>query len=240
MDFNSLVSIFTGGVMPFKTNLIGIISLQIFFLIFTKVCLPQSESYLDSLDGKFALQFQISDNFNLTNFQGTTFSGKYHFGCRSAVRVGFSVNLNNSDAKNNITLLDTSLTLSSDANQYVFGMIFRTQYIHYIPGMYDIMFFIGGGPFVGFNSGTNEISYTNNDPTNRKETLDDFTVGLDLLVGVEWMFTKNMSLSAEYGIRFLYNSYTRKLEDDHSISETNIKRYNVDRGDINFGISVYF
>ena len=226
--------------MPFKTNLIGIISLLLFFIVFTDVCLPQSESYLDSLDGKFALQFQISDNFNLTNFQGSTFSGKYHFGCRSAVRVGFSVSLTNSDSKNNETFHDT-ISNSTKVNTDVFGMTIRTQYIHYIPGMYDIMFFIGGGPFVGFNNGTSEIDYTSPDTVlHRKESIDDFSAGLDLIVGIEWMFIKNMSLSAEYGIVFLYNSSTRNSEDINTITKTTNNRFSIGNGDVNFGISVYF
>ncbi|MCW9065275.1 MAG: hypothetical protein OQJ78_03190, partial [Ignavibacteriaceae bacterium] len=128
----------------------------------------------------------------------------------------------------------------TDANTNAFGMTIRTQYIHYIPAIYEIAFFIGGGPFVRFFNATNEVNYSNNNPTYRKETLDDFYVGLDLLVGVEWMFAKNMSLSAEYGIVFIYNSYTRKLEDSYSVTETTAKRYNIDNGDVNFGISVYF
>jgi len=220
-------------------------SSSLFLLLFTSQLFittgfSQSTSYLDSLNGKFALQFQIADNFQLTNFQGTTFSGKYHFGCRSAVRVGLSVNLNNSDAENNQTFLDTTLTVSTDAHQNVFGMTVKAQYVHYIVSMYDIMFFIGGGPFVRFSTGTNEINYSNNYPTSRKEIRDDFYAGLDLLVGVEWMFTKDMSLSAEYGIVFLYNKFTRKLEDNYSVEETIAKRYNIDNGDVNFGISVYF
>jgi len=63
---------------------------------------------------------------------------------------------------------------------------------------------------------------------------------MDLIVGVEWLFTKNMSLSAEYGIRFSYNSETRKLENNYSVTETTVKRYNINNGDVNFGISVYF
>lgn len=217
-----------------------LLSILFLILISTSSTYSQSSSGLDSLEGKFALQFQISEDFTLTNFQGTTFSGKYHFGSRSAVRVGLSVNLNNSDAENNQTFLDTSLTVSANANQNVFGMTIRSQYIHYFPAMYDIAFFIGGGPFIGFNNGTNEVINTNYDPTYRKQTFDDFFTGMDLLVGVEWMFTKNMSLSAEYGIRFSYNSETRKLEDDYFIIESTIKRYNIGNGDVNFGISVYF
>lgn len=226
--------------MLISSNIRILLSILFLILISISSTYSQSSSDLDSLEGKFALQFQISEDFTLTNFQGTTFSGKYHFSSRDAVRVGLSVYLNNSDAETNQTFLDTTLTVSSDANQNIFGMTVRTQYIHYIPGMYDIMFFFGGGSFVGFNNGTNEVNYANYDPTYRKQTIDDFFAGMDLLVGVEWMFTKNMSLSAEYGIRFSYNSETRKLEDDYSIIESTIKRYNIDNGDVNFGISVYF
>jgi hypothetical protein len=240
LDFSSLVSIFTGGVMPFKTNLIGIISLLLFFIVFTIDGLSQNESYLDSLDGKFALQFQVSDNFNLTNFQGTTFSGKYHLSPRSAIRLGFSVNMVNSDMENNQTILDTSLVVSANANQNVFGMTIRAQYIYYFPATNEIAFFAGGGPFIRFNTGTNEVNYSNNDPTYRKETLDDFYAGVDFLIGVEWMFTNSMSLSAEYGLMFFYEKYTRKVEDNHIVNETTAKRYNIENDSVNFGISVYF
>jgi hypothetical protein len=225
--------------MLINSNFRILFSLLLLLLFSVPSTYSQSTSYLDSLDGKYALQFQISDNFNLTNFQGATLSGKYQLGRRSAVRVGLSINLNNSDAETNQTFIDTSLTISSTGNQHAFGMTVRTQYIHYIPGMYDIAFYIGGGPFVGFNNVTSEDSYTNN-PIYRKTTIEDFTVGLDLIAGVEWIFVKDMSLSAEYGIRFSYDSYTRKLEDDYSTSETTIKRYIIDNGDINFGITVYF
>ncbi len=225
--------------MLINSNFRILFTLMSFYLISVPATYSQNTAYLDSLEGKFALQFQISDNFNLTNFQGSTLSGKYQFGRRNAVRVGLSVNLNNSDAETNQSFLDTSLTISSAGNQHAFGMTVRTQYIHYIPGIHEIAFFIGGGPFVGFNNITSENSYSNY-PINRKETIDDFTIGLDILAGVEWMFTKDMSLSAEYGIRFSYNSSTRMIEDDHTISETTIKKYIIDHGDINFGISVYF
>jgi len=226
--------------MLINSNFRILFPLLLFCLCSVPSTFSQSTSYLDSLDGKFALQFQISDNFQLSNFQGTTFSGKYNFSRRNAVRVGFSVSLNNSDAESNQTFLDTTFTVSSDANQNGFGMTIRTQYIHYIPGMYDIMFFFGGGPFIGFHNVTNEFNNSNYDPTYGKQTIDDFIAGMDLIVGVEWMFTKNMSLSAEYGIRFSYNSETRKSEDDYSVIETTAKRYNIDNGDVNFGLSVYF
>ena len=60
-------------------------------LIFVSTCFSQSKSYLDSLDGKFALQFQIEGLFRLTSFQGSTLSGKYNFSDRDVVRLGISL-----------------------------------------------------------------------------------------------------------------------------------------------------
>ena len=110
--------------MRFKTNLIGIISIQIFFLLFTKDCLPQNESYLDSLEGKFALQFQISDNFNLTNFQGTTFSGKYHFSGSDAIRLGLSLDFGNSEIDGNTNQNDSVNVVTINTTQNAFGFKF--------------------------------------------------------------------------------------------------------------------
>jgi len=223
-----------------KNSIYSILPTIIFIVIISSTVIAQNPSYLDSLSGKYALQFQISDNFNLTNFQGTTLSGKYNFGCRSAVRAGLTVNFNNSDAENTETLLDTNIVNTTNANQNIFGLTLRTQYIHYVPAMYDILFFFGGGPFVGFNSGTSESNANFNEPIHRKETLDDFYTGLDAIVGVEWFFDKSMSLSAEYGLRFSYNSSSRKLEEEHIIRETTFNRTLIEGGDINFGLSVYF
>jgi hypothetical protein len=68
-----------------KNHLVYFFSLLFFILSLLSTTSAQT-SYLDSLDGKFALQFQISENFTLTNFQGATLSGKYQLGKRSAVR----------------------------------------------------------------------------------------------------------------------------------------------------------
>jgi len=201
----------------------------------------QAISYLDSLDGKFALQFQIDDNFNLTNFQGTTFSGKYHFGSRSAVRLGISVDLLSVDYESTETLLDTSLTNSSNGNQDGFGINLKMQYIHYIPGINNIVFFLGGGPFMSLNNTTAERNYPDTDPVNsRKDEINNFTVGIDLLIGVEWMFSKSMSLSAEYGIQFYHDSHTTKSEDIHLKRESTEEQLRIAKGDLNFGLSVYF
>ena len=69
-----------------KYHLIYFFSL--FFILLIVATTNAQSSYLDSLDGKYALQFQISENFTLSDFQGTTLSGKYQTGKRTAIRLG--------------------------------------------------------------------------------------------------------------------------------------------------------
>jgi len=63
----------------------------IIFVTFFNSILNAQISYLDSLEGKFSLQFQISNNFKLEEFQGTTFSGKFNIGKSEAIRLGVSL-----------------------------------------------------------------------------------------------------------------------------------------------------
>ena len=76
---------------------------------FISISSSQNVSYLDSLDGKFALQFRITDNFSLSNFQGTILSGKYHFSKRDAIRLGISLSLSSSDSETELNRLDTTI-----------------------------------------------------------------------------------------------------------------------------------
>jgi len=228
--------------MLFKTNLIGIISLQIFFLVFTKDCLPQSESYLDSLDGKFALQFQISDNFQLSNFQGTTFSGKYHFSKMDAIRAGLSIDFGRSDADAETNQFDSVNVAEVSNNSNNFSMTLKSQYIRYFVETDDIAFYGGIGPFVTYSTSKNEGEATGT-PNDKhyKDISDNFILGVDFIAGVEWFFIKNMSLSAEYGFNFSYKSRTSEREIDNSIySDSNEIVYRFSGNDINFGITVYF
>jgi len=227
--------------MPIKTNLIGIISLQIFFLFFTNTILCQDYSYLDSLNGKFALQFQISDNFNLTNFQGTTFSGKYHFSSRDAVRLGVSIEFSDADIETNITRLDTSDINKSEDNTNRFGFMVNSQYIRYFTVNNNIALFGGVGPFISISNQTSDRTINENETELKlKSERDIFSFGADMILGVEWWFYKQMSLSAEYGITFSYWSAKDNFSDDNTKAESNISSFSVNGKHVNFGITVYF
>jgi len=212
-----------------------------FILFFIGTGFSQNASYLDSLDGKFALQFQINDNFSLSSFQGTVLSGKYHFSSRDAVRLGLSVEFDDSDSELSSNQLDTVNVDTFKRDRNSFGITINTQYIRYIRGTENISFYGGVGPFVSYNTSTSSGEVKLEENIDKYESTNDYyTLGLDLLFGVEWWFHKYMSLSAEYGIKFMYRSHEGINKIGIVKMEITENYFRLTANSINFGISVYF
>jgi hypothetical protein len=210
-------------------------------LIFVSTGFSQSTSYLDSLDGKFALQFQITNNFSLSDFQGSVLSGKYHFSTRDAIRLGLEIFLGDSESETVVNHLDTNTVDQSVDDTNNFGFIINSQYIHYMRGTDDISLFGGIGPYYRYYKSTRNRELVVDEIKKISESENEnYGVGLDLLVGVEWWFHKFMSLSAEYGLKFSYLSSKTSFEDDSIKGESEHKAYNISGNHINFGITVYF
>jgi len=224
----------------FQLTIYSPLLLLIFFVSLT----PAQTSYLDSLDGKFALQFQINENFRLSDFQGTTFSGKYHLGKKEAIRLGISLGFVDQQGDMEQIYFDNDSTLQSDFNQNHFMIGIRIQYIRYFMNTNDICFYGGTGPVLTYeNTEQTEFRYPPVD-YEIEHLANVFSVGFNLLAGVEWIFTENMSLSAEYGILFSYNNveqtYTRPSPTEPKKSRVNSDSFSINADHINFGISVYF
>ena len=209
--------------------------------IFISTGFSQSISYLDSLDGKFALQFQINRDFQLSDFQGSTLSGKYHFSARDAVRLGITLELSDAEFEASSNQIDTINVSTSNFDNSSFGITINTQYIRYIKGTDDIAFFIGGGPFITYSTTTSNGEIREEDPVEKYKRSDDFySLGVDLLLGIEWWFHKYMSLSAEYGMKFMYRSRESIVEQGVLRRETTDNYFRITANSINFGITVYF
>jgi len=227
--------------MFIKTCLLNLLILLFVFSLFINTGFSQNTSYLDSLDGKFALQFQITDNFQLSNFQGTVLSGKYHFSCRDAVRLGISVELGDSESEINIVYPDTSTVSKSENDGNKFGITIKTQYIHYFNGTKEITFFGGVGPFFTYSKqNENRKSIIDEIETSSEAETNLFSTGIDIIAGVEWMFYTNMSLSAEYGLNFSYWSLENIYNEDSKEVKSENTTFNISGNHINFGITVYF
>ena len=210
-------------------------------LLFITTGLSQSTSYLDSLDGKFALQFQINRDFQLSDFQGSTLSGKYHFSTRDAVRLGITLELSDAELETSSNQIDTTNVSTSNIDNSSFGITINTQYIRYIKGTDDIAFFIGGGPFITYSTTTSNGEIREKDPVEKLKRSDDFySLGVDMLLGIEWWFHKYMSLSAEYGMKFMYRSRESMVEQGVLRRESTDNYFRITANSINFGITVYF
>ncbi len=212
-----------------------------FILFFSGTGLSQNASYLDSLDGKFALQFQIEGLLRLTSFQGSTLSGKYNFSDRDVVRLGISLGVTDSEKDNSINEIDTTRTYYQEGNKNKLDIRVNTQYLRYISVDDDISFFAGGGPFVSLFSSSEDfkvIRYGKEEDWIRDD--DGFSIGLELILGVEWMFYNNMTLSAEYGLNADYSKSDRKEKEGETIQESTIKTYNLNYNRVKFCLSVYF
>lgn len=229
--------------MFFDYKLIKTILPLLFGFIFSSSSLSQNTSYLDSLDGRYALQFQITANFSLTNFQGTILSGKYHFNKRDAIRLGLSIELDDSDAEVEHNIRDTVNTETFNNERNSFGFTVNTQYLRYITGIDNIFLFGGGGPFVHYFSSTSNGEVPTEDETETETfeySSDIYYLGVNMILGVEWWFHKSMSLSAEYGMEFRYIS--RKGKDIQGEIKRNVSdnSFRINASNINFGITVYF
>ena len=123
-------------------------------LIFVSAGFSQSTSYLDSLDGKFALQFQINENFSLSNFQGSVLSGKYHFSKRDAIRLGLEFIFGDSESETVVNNLDTNVVAQRVEDINNLGFTINSQYIHYIRGTDNISLFGGIGPYFRYYKST--------------------------------------------------------------------------------------
>ena len=217
--------------------------LSAFFLssVLFNTSFPQQTSYLDSLDGKFALQFQITQNFSISNFQGSVFSGKYHFSKRDAIRFGLSLNLSSTDTEAEINYLDTTFVDNANQDENVFDITISSQYIRYLGVTESISFYGGIGPLFNIYKVTRErfVESLGIDGKYESET-NVFSIGFDLIAGVEWWFNKFMSLSGEYGLRFAYRSLETTIKDEKRDSKSNTNSYYLTGNQVKFGIAVYF
>ena len=146
-----------------------------------------------------------------------------------------------SDLESEETRLDTIDSDESKEDLSSFGFTINAQYIRYLTITDDIALFCGAGPFFNFFDQTAEriVNFEGNEIL-RKSTRNTYTIGLDMLLGVEWWFDKQMSLSSEYGLRFSYRSSEDKFSDDVSEAKASINSLNITDNNIKFGITVYF
>lgn len=197
------------------------------------------------LTNKFALQFQILRNFELSGFEGAAFSGKYCFNNTSSLRASFSINQSTNKREDESVPQDSVNGTGSfnfnDSDLLKLG--FGIQYLHNIRVLNSVVFYLGGGPYLASSSENDETkekfqfgpeTYISNQETSY------FEYGVNLVTGVEWFVASNISLSGEYEIYYFNRDYEWTLNGDYGkrrITETNS---GFDYSAVKLGITVYF
>lgn len=196
---------------------------------------PNNENTSHLQAGSRALQFQITDNFNFSSFEGTTISYKRQLSEDRARRIGLS--LNNRYASTDLP--DSDDEIQNSRIDLSIGINYT--WMNYTNPESIIKFFYGYGPGVmlGFERSLQE-------DVNQKRTGQDVRYGVSGIgyAGVEWFFHSSMSLHAEYtsALRLHHRRDKQTIEVDGNeetrrVNQTDIRL----RGEgVRFGLSVYF
>jgi hypothetical protein len=195
--------------------------------------------------GAWALQFQITQDFTLRDFQGMVISAKRHYSEGKAIRLGFGlrVNANSGKDEDEIFQIDTLVDSRSghrESNTQAFDV--TTQYVTHTGFSDRTKFYFGTGPLGSFSRSKYNSSYS--DGSRSSQTTISWAVGMSTPLGVEWFATQNISFLAEYGLVVKY-SWSRITYRSSSGIVSNNRKSTQDSFDINpaivkLGLSVYF
>jgi hypothetical protein len=219
---------------PKTSSIFIIVSLILFSNAFSQ------EDINNSMKFSKALQFQIDENFTLKDFQGALISFKKHLGNSRALRVGLSTGfqLYTDECHPEGTCSEVRKT---DCHNFSLGIY--SQYLFYSKSNSGTQFFGGAGPTIEYSRRKSDIEYKRYNNITDKSGCVKYHIqgGLSGVMGVEWLFRENMSLSAEYGMHFSYNYSKLKVtrDDEFKIENTN-KSWRLESNPIKFGLSIYF
>lgn len=199
------------------------------------------------LTGKFALMFQIDQNFDLNSFKGMSFAGKYFFSDDWGVRLVFETYYGESDENSSYHQFTPEIYRNLlDERDFVSYKVIPSI-LYNFQNNNSIKFYIGAGPFVGYsNNERAQGNFQSESPINKiNEWYKIYTIGFTFFTNVEWFVTDNISLSAEYGFEYSYAETEAwygyfiddELKEERSTDST--KRYFQDLP-VTLGVSIYF
>lgn len=196
-----------------------------------------NEKQTSLVAGTWSLQFRITDNFQLSSFQGATISAKRHFSDGRALRLGISLNGSVTDIEKRRTDQSSDSTTSElilrvDENQQY--LRFDAQYLIYPSPMKKLNVFIGVGPL--FELSRSEVSSSGQERINKI-----WSFGLTTVLGVEWFATNRISILSEYASTLTYDfQISESTYSDGKIkNEDELQTLSFSYTSVRFGLSVY-
>jgi opacity protein-like surface antigen len=204
--------------------------------------------------GAHSMQFTINQNFTLSSFEGASFSLQRQVTKRSANRFGLSFELHVGDNGQLSSASDTASSVSqSSDNDFGGGSVELSAHrIVYSDPARRMSFYGGLGPFASYRRAHDHSR--NQGPAGpasydyvQSRTLNEWAVGLDGLLGVDWAIGSHLALLAEYSTQLSYSSghqdlelhQTSPVESFHEATSEH-KSTTFSSGGVHFGISAYY
>ena len=199
----------------------------------------------DAQKPKWALQFQINDNFSLTSFQGSTISLNKCLSNNRSFRMGLSLNTTLEDYDMESRIIEDN----EDKSENNFHFLLTTQYVRNYKNRNKVTPFFGFGPAVQFNYDNEKNTFGTSSRTSVKTT--SWGMGISGVIGVEYFIRNNLGLLAEYGSNLMYNrsktediTEIRRGENNKFVTTEDIdeKTTTIDFSPalVKFGLSIYF
>ena len=228
-------------------------TLLVYFLLLTSVLAAKESTvfHQDSLNylqkNAMAIQFGISNDFNFTTFAGGTFSFKYHFSSKVALRAiaGLSTRIYDGTADENY---DGSDKADSDVDYNNYSISGKLPIVFYPKPLNNATPYFGLGPLIGHSHADQKQKYTSSDLYRETEQRTNlWNIGISGLAGAELFVHKNISIHVEYfaSLYYQYRKQTSKtiynnsdIQESKQTAEYN--EYHFDGSNVYFGLSVYF
>jgi len=200
----------------------------------------------ESLSKKWAIQFEINQDFDLSSFEGGTLSLKRITSPGRAWRLGLDLGIGGSDFDDLDFRGDTLYTTGEGDNDHYAFTLSLYRVFDTAPSD-KLKFFYGFGPNWGYSytKSTSRSVNTGGDWMKTQNKTKSWNVGIGGILGVEWFFADNMSLLGEYGstLRYQWNKATRVTTYSYTYNradERTTKTWEFDAEAVKFGLSAYF
>lgn len=208
----------------------------------------------ESNEDLWALQFQISSNFTLSTFSGSTLSLKRKLSDHTSLRFGLGINSTIYDADWGInSSIDEEATNESDDNETKYSFDLSALYLWNTKIKNEVSAYYGIGPSLGYSYYKRSQGNTNTSSNHKSSTINNYTsnvLGFGTIgaLGVEWYVRENISILAEYSAAITYNFQSENKDSNQSYNSSNISQREERRTD-NFrfsslgaklGVAIYF
>ncbi len=204
---------------------------------------PERKNSLEK--GKWALQFGVTGNFQITGYYSGTVSVKKHTSDAKAWRVSLSTRLNYSDRSNSEQAIVNGNNQWHDIDESPFDVdaTLNLERQWYKQHLNRFVYYFGLGPVLNYGYSYNKRSYY--DPTrNQIFRRIQAGAGLTLLAGAECFVTKQISITGEYSAvtRFVYDEQIQTTSYPGVYSRTIAVSRNISfsSSTVRMGLAIYF